>query len=268
MRIKKEELKWKDQIFYSFEDGYAVLYRINRQTKKVEKGAEFHADWKRSFIINLSPRDDNYPIENFTSHVSGWLILKPLPIPSLYTYEEDSNLEKDTGNFPGWYRFIIQGQPSVYNDMVEALQESIENFHQLKLTSVGEGRRLDVVLDKGSHTYGFDEISDGQRILIIMYAVIFALKNNIFQTLFLDEPDNFITLSEIRPLIGEMREICETQDKQIVIISHHPEVINELGYGDELWFSRKDGSHVITTREPKAGNPQFSPAEIFANGWN
>ncbi|MEM6730301.1 MAG: hypothetical protein AAF658_02025 [Myxococcota bacterium] len=69
---------------------------------------------------------------------------------------------------------------------------------------------------------------------------------------FFDEPDNFIATSEIQPWLSELRELI-TADHQgtLLVISHHPEVIDYLA-PDQLLFVRRVGD----------GPTRVSPLEV------
>ena len=45
-------------------------------------------------------------------------------------------------------------------------------------------------------------------------------------TLCLDEPDNFLALAEIQPLIFEFCDATEENGPQVIFASHHPETID------------------------------------------
>ncbi|NLF61708.1 MAG: ATP-binding protein, partial [Lentisphaerae bacterium] len=110
------------------------------------------------------------------------------------------------------------------------------------------------------------ELSDGQRQLILLYTLLAALKKGIFTTLFIDEPNNFVALREIQPWINEVHDVCDDMERQVVIISHHPEIINLMARGNERWFTRKENGPVeCKDRLPQT--PGLSPAETVARGW-
>jgi ABC-type glutathione transport system ATPase component len=81
----------------------------------------------------------------------------------------------------------------------------------------------------------------------------------------IDEPDNFVSLREIQPWIENLNDICDEKEKQAIIISHHPEIVNNMARGTELWFSRQEGAHVVVGPFPKVA--ELSPAEVMARGW-
>src|SRR5207237_427467 len=105
----------------------------------------------------------------------------------------------------------------------------------LRLEGAGEGRReLKIRMtapesDKSSrkpNEYLFSELSEGQRVLIGLYALLhFALKPG--ATVCFDEPDNFIALREIQPWLSRVLDLTsDDTGSQVFIVSHHPEVMN------------------------------------------
>ncbi len=92
-----------------------------------------------------------------------------------------------------------------------------------------------------------------------------SLRTGIFSTVLIDEPDNFISIREIQPWLENLNDICDEQDKQALIISHHPEIVNRMARGSELWFSRQAGAHVVVKPFPQIA--ELPPAEVMARGW-
>jgi len=86
-------------------------------------------------------------------------------------------------------------------------------------------------------------------------------------TIFVDEPDNFVALREIQPWLLAAEAALEDHKGQLILISHHPEILNQWASKYGLRFFREDNGHVRTTKfkvDPK-GNLQ--PAELIARGW-
>ncbi len=85
--------------------------------------------------------------------------------------------------------------------------------------------------------YNFDELSEGQRVIICLYTLLALMKETPI-TLCIDEPDNFVMLREIQPWLMELQEQAEEHGSQVLIISHHPELINYLVPLGAVRFSR------------------------------
>lgn len=268
VRIVQEELKWNASTFFNFDGKDAHLYRINRTTGEPEKGASFAADWSRSIISSIAEREDNWPLHRFRENVANWLLISPLP--HIVKHEAESETRKlsfRAENFAEWYRNILQEHPNISYQTREYLKDVLPGFEQMSLKEVGQSRRLRVTFRISGKDLEFDflKLSDGQRQLVMLYTFMEALRIGVFSTIFIDEPDNFVSLREIKPWINNLQEICEEADRQAIMISHHPEIINEMARGKELWFSRPEGSHVIAKPMPTLA--ELKPAEILVRGW-
>lgn len=267
-RIKREELIWKDSTFFLFDGQEAHLYRINRNTRKTEEGAVFPANWGRSVIPTIAKRDDNIPLIRFREELESILLINPVPLVEVNLITSESRtLSEHADNFAQWYRHLLQEQPSISYRAKQLLEDVLPGFEQLSLKEIGQSRKLMATfrITGKDHDFDFKDISSGQRQLIILYTVLEALRAGTFSTLLIDEPDNFVSMREIQPWLDNLNDICEEQDKQALIISHHPEIVNRMARGTELWFSRQAGSHVVVQPFPEIA--ELSPAEVMARGW-
>nr|NJM01610.1 AAA family ATPase [Desulfobacula sp.] len=267
-RIKREELIWKGSTFFLFDGLEAHLYRINRNTGDTEEGTVFPAHGWRSVMPTIAKRDDNNPLIRFREELEKILVINPVPlVVEDATASESRNLSEHAENFAQWYRHLLQEQPAIGYGAKQLLEEVLPGFEQVSLKEIGQSRKLIATfrITGKDHDFEFMNISSGQRQLIILYTVLEALRAGTFSTVLIDEPDNFISMREIQPWLDNLNDICDGQDKQALIISHHPEIVNRMARGTELWFSRQAGSHVVVQPFPKIA--ELSPAEVMARGW-
>ncbi len=267
-RIKREELLWQGSAFFLFDGQEAHLYRINRTTMKTEEGAAFPADWSRSVIPTIAKREDNKPLIRFREEFEKILLINPVPlVVKDAAASESRNLSEHAENFAQWYRHLLQEQPSIGYRAKQLLEDVLPGFEQLSLKEIGEFRKLMTTfrIEGKDQDFDFMNISSGQRQLIILYTVLEALRAGTFSTVLIDEPDNFVSMREIQPWLENLNDICEAQDKQALIISHHPEIVNKMARGTELWFFRKAGTHVVVQPLPPIDG--LFPAEVMARGW-
>ena len=116
-------------------------------------------------------------------------------------------------NFVGWYRHrYSQENMGSIGGLFDALRNSLPDFHSIRLTESGENSRAQSHVFRQSiqHRtveYGFDQLSDGQRALIVLYSLI-RLTNDRRVSLFIDEPDNYLSLREIQPWLAHAIEEC------------------------------------------------------------
>lgn len=268
VRIAREELTWNDQTFFLFDGRDAHLYRINHDSGLPEVGASFSADWSRSIMHTIAERDDNEPVIRFREAVFRWLVIQPIPHLVIPAAEAESRVLSAHGeNFAQWYRYVLQENPSVSYQAREGLREVLPGFEQLSLKKSGQSRRLTATfrISGSEREFDFMDLSDGQRQLIVLYTLLEALRAGVFSALFIDEPDNFISLREIQPWLSHLDDTCDKDRIQAILISHHPEIINQLARGGELWFSRPEAHHVVAKPMPIIAS--LPPAEIVARGW-
>jgi predicted ATPase len=181
----------------------------------------------------------------------------------------ESQPDFELGNFPSWYRYLLQTQPAENVGFLAALKESMDEFQELRFySSGGSSERLRTVFRAPSGelvSYSISELSDGQRRLIGLYAILhFLIKRGC--TVFIDEPDNFISLREIQPWLLAAEEAVEDRNGQLILVSHHPEILNRWASRYGLRFFRENNGHVRTEKfkfEPKG----LEPSEVVARGW-
>ena len=85
--------------------------------------------------------------------------------------------------------------------------------------------------------------------------------------MFLDEPDNFVSLREIQPWLASLQENVGSAFSQAVIISHHPEIINHFGSTCGRWLSRSEEGPTRVKENLPLDDQGVSLSELVARGW-
>jgi len=175
----------------------------------------------------------------------------------------------DLSNVAAWYRHLVQADPEQSDAMRNSLRESLDGFSLLRFEPVGENVSLlasEFTKNGGKTKVYFNELSDGQRCLVCLYLILhFVLAKG--STVVIDEPDNFISLREIQPWLMAVADTVEEGPGQILLISHHPEAINQWAPRNGVQFVR-EGAGPVRVQEFR-GDPDacISPAELIARGW-
>ena len=113
---------------------------------------------------------------------------------------------------------------------MEALRKVLDDFQSIRMERVGSEARAFIIVfegQNGRYELRLDELSDGQRALIALYALVNLAGDQ--DVLFLDEPDNYLSLAEIQPWLMALSDTCGTRPRQAILCSHHPELIDYLG---------------------------------------
>ena len=164
----------------------------------------------------------------------------------------------------------LQENPGSSTIFLQALQHAIPGFHDLKLERVGRETRSLLSLfeiNDVDYSLGLDELSDGQKMLLALYGLLHFTGPS-QRTVLLDEPDNYLSLPEIQPWLVELSDQCDASGLQVVIASHHPEVIDDLGAQAGVILEREVTGVTQVKRLSSVANDQdLKRSEIMARGW-
>ena len=150
----------------------------------------------------------------------------------------------------------------------KSLQQIFPNFQVIKIHSHPRGEKsLEVVFripdSRETIAYSLDELSDGQKALIILYSVLYYSDEG--GLLCIDEPENFLALPEIQPWLDEVDIRAIEGTLQSMIISHHPQVIDFLSRETGLWFEQENDA--FTRVKPIEREKGIPISELVQNGW-
>ncbi len=271
-RVKTEQVTFDGVPLFRFEDGEVALFNDRLDNKEYVR---YHFDWHRSALATIMERHDNKKLTWLKNWLGGVLCVAPDPRRmSGVASREVKHPERDLSDFADWFRHFRQETGD--HEYQQDLKEIITGFTSMRLEEAGERRReIKVKLGHSEDAnksrdceYLFSELSDGQRVLIGLYAVLhFAIKPG--ATICFDEPDNFIALREVDPWLNRILEAVDEEktEPQVLIASHHPELLNRMAIHDGLLVDRPGGRHVRVQKFRDASQPGLSPAELIARGW-
>ena len=275
--IKHEKLLFNEQLLYQFLEGKIRWYRDD-----YSKGADFDFDWNRSGLTTQLPRDDNTRLTWFKKRMTQIYVLRLNPFAMQSRSEtEVTQPAEDLSNFASWYRHLLQEQPAMYATLQQSLREAIDGFDTLTLANEGEQARVLKVKFQSQHeetfrfnnnqlAFRFEELSEGQQALIILYTLL-SYSSEQALTFCLDEPENFLALPEIQPWLLQIADKAEQEPCQVLMISHHPELINYLAASKGYWFERLNGRmvrvHPIQSEHLEETTLGLPISELVARGW-
>jgi len=185
--------------------------------------------------------------------------------------KEEPDPDDELQNLAGWYRYLLQTHPDENVKFLASIKEALKGFHALRFSSDEDGtRRLRADFwgpKREKVNYSIFELSEGQRCLLALYMILHFLivKGH---TVFIDEPDNFIALREIQPWLLTAEEAVEDHNGQLILISHHPEILNQWASAHGLRFFREENGHVRTENFKADPNGDLQPSELIARGFD
>ena len=185
---------------------------------------------------------------------------------------EDLLPEYDLSNLAPWYRHLLLVDPEGIAHFSAALRETLSGFQAFLITAERDGvrkLRADFLVrgKKIEPPLSLSELSEGQRMLIGLYMVLHFLivKGH---TVILDEPDNFVSLREIQPWLIAAEDAVTDNGGQLILISHHPEILNQWAHEYGIQFLREKNGQVAPPKPFATGYDDIlQPSDVVARGW-
>jgi AAA15 family ATPase/GTPase len=265
-RVKYESVQLAGKTLFTFKDSEVDLYDDNFESKSY-----YEANPHRSMLAVLTPRSDNVKLSRFQlwfSELFGFRI-NPFAMGARAENEIDFP-DTDLTNIANWYRHLVQTDPKANTKFLASLRACLDGFDFLQLSAAGENVRVlraefETEGDRRSN-YSFAELSEGQRCLISLYMILsFVVANG--KTVLIDEPENFISLREIQPWLMAASDVIQDTGGQLLLVSHHPELINQWAPDFGVRFVRENGGPARIERFQGDPDGDLSPAELVARGW-
>jgi len=183
---------------------------------------------------------------------------------------EEQQPDYELGNLAGWYRHVLGAYPKENIAFLKSIEGVMDGLEALRFSSEEDGvlrLRADFSTpSKKKATFSISELSDGQRCLLALYMILhFKIAEG--DTVFIDEPDNFISVREIQPWLVAAEEAVEDHHGQLILISHHPEILNQWAAEHGLRFFREENGHVRTEKFKLDLEAYLQPSELIARGW-
>lgn len=247
VRIDEESLSKDTRTLYRFDGREAHLY----DNRGVE-GAHFPVTDQRSYMSSLTERPETEELRWFRDEFLRKIWVGGLA-PSAggsAANEEHAALSHDGSNLPSWYRHLLQERPEKLGEVVEDLRPSIPGLKAFR-TPVGDDGQRSLKLafgapdDGGAYELSYHQLSDGQRALTALYALIRASDAPMIM---IDEPDNFLAVREIRPWLAAAEEWAFA-GHQLIVATHNDHAVDHLASNQTLLLRRTNGPTRIEPLE-------------------
>ena len=270
-RVSKEIVRTSTAVLFQFDEGEIGLFRDDGSV-----GPKFSFDWSRSGLTAVVERRDNTRLSWFKRWLQDVHVVRLDPASILSRGEREVPHPKpNLSDFACWYRHSMQEHPREIGELFDSLSQVLDGFRALELVQDGEAARtlkvrFETLVQEGeprkSFQLGFQELSDGQQALIVLYTLLHMTKRQM-TTLCLDEPDNFVALAEIQPLIFEFCDATEQNEPQVIFASHHPEIIDHPGIERRLLLRRDNGGPTRIAPLQHGEQLALKSSEVIARGW-
>ena len=234
-RVRSEYVQLNSKLLFRSENGSARLYNDSFQ-----EGPELLWDWSYSGVGSVYERRDNRLLTEFKQILSKIIICRVKPIEDTAKASEESMFPNyDFSNVTGVYMYISQRYPDSVEKIRKSLKEINPDFMNVYISNFEKEKGLffDYKCHETSFVLNFGELSDGERLIFQLYILIDCFMEKGF-SVFIDEPDSFLSLKEIQPWCMNVEDSGDEKSRQCVIISHHPEIIDFFAQSNGIWLSR------------------------------
>jgi len=267
--VKLETLNFDGKPLFRFLNGKAGLFNDEQMRNPI---LEIPFDGHLSALgFAEAGRGDNTKSMWFIRWLGGLHQVQINPWAMSARSERESPYpSKDMSNFADWYRHLRLDSFKAISEAMASLREAIPGFEALDAKEAGLDMRVlqaTIRSPRGKTIeVPFSDLSEGQRTLSALYVLLYCAVTQ-DRTLLIDEPDNFIALAEIQPWLMRLLDRVDEQNAQVILVSHHPELLDQLAGQGGVLLDRPDGGETrVRPFEPPEGSG-LKASEIIARGW-
>jgi predicted ATPase len=268
-RVKQETLDFKGKPLFRFLKSAIGLFN---DQQKPAPSVEFPFDWHRSGLATVEVgRKDNTKLTWFKQWLGRLVQVQINPwAMSARSERESHEPAKDMGNFADWYRHLRLESGSAIFEAMTSLCEAIPGLEALDAKEAGlDVRVLQATMrspNGNTVDLPFSDLSEGQRTLVALYVLLYCAVGE-DRTLLIDEPDNFIALAEIQPWLMKLLDRVDEQNAQVILVSHHPELLDQLADQGGVLLDRPNGGETRVLPFEPPEDSGLKASEIIARGW-
>lgn len=237
LRVLEEKLLVAGDPVYSRKEAQVTLASRSREV-------QFLVDWH---LVAL-PVIQDQSIDIFKTWLAHMILLAP--VPALMTGEshgETLEPKRDGSNFGEWFSGLLSRYPAAYTQADKYLRNVMPDIQDFLNELIGKDAKSMVVRFEANNatlSVDFKDLSDGEKCFFLCAVVLAANKYYGPLFCFWDEPDNYLSLSEVGHFITSLRRSFKNNG-QILAASHNEEAIRKFSNENTFVLDRK--SHLEPT---------------------
>ena len=234
-KVLDEEIWVDNQQLYFRKSAEVTLYKSNKETS-------FLVDWHLVALPLIQTQQDE-PLEILRSWLATMLILSPIP-QLIKGQSSGSTLEpkRYVDNFGEWLTGLLLSYPASYALIDRYIRQVIPDFDSLQNELVAKDARnitVQFTNEQGNFSIDFEKLSDGEKCFFLCGVVLAMNKSNDSLFCFWDEPDNYLTISEVQHFITELRRSFKGKG-QLLVTSHNAQAIEAFSDENTFFLDRKN----------------------------
>lgn len=242
LRVAEERLSVDDSCVYSRTEAQVVIPASGGRE------AQFLLDWHLIALPVIQERSAGDPLRVFKSWLARMIVLNPIP-SHMDGDSTDETLEpqEDGANIGGWFSGLLGRYPAAYTDIdqyLRAVMPDLKDFQNEVVGKTAKNMKVNFEKDGDGFSVDFKNLSDGEKCFFLCALVLAANRRYGPIFCFWDEPDNYLSLSEVGHFIASIRQSFQ-QNGQVLLTSHNEEVVRR--FSDENTFVLGRRSHLEPT---------------------
>lgn len=243
LRVFEEQLLVAGDPIYSRKEAQVSLYN-NAQNRETQ----FLVDWHLVALPIIQQQSETDPLHIFKTWLAHMIILAP--IPSLMTGESNGETlapKREGSNIGEWFSGLLGRYPAAYTQVDQYLREVMPDMKDFLNELIGKDFKSMIVRfeeNNANLSVNFKDLSDGEKCFFLCAIVLAANKSYGPLFCFWDEPDNYLSLSEVGHFVTSLRRSFKNSG-QILVTSHNEEAIRKFSNENTFVLDRK--SHLEPT---------------------
>jgi predicted ATPase len=281
-RIVEEKLTFEGRVLYrgwldsadSYEIGGVPNFRAQLFKDNGAEGPQVLGDWHYSGIARIASRPENRLLQRFRRFIDHLVILSINPASITAEAKKEQNMVSfDGSDFSSWFLYLHHNHALACREAERRLQEGVlPGLALFQTESEGSTQVAKAIYQHRGEDVKIrlDELSGGQRAMVILEHAL-AVTSMWRSSVVIDEPANFLGLTEIQPLLLRLQNSADEGEGQAILTSHHPVTYDLLAESNGRWLERTPlGPTKVSRVADVIGVPEDSAvplSELVARGW-
>lgn len=254
LRVLEEQLRVDDELLYSRKLAEITLQRENAELP----AARFNMDWHLVALPVIQDPSTSNALGSLREWLARMVLLAPMPrLMRGEAQNESLEPDEDASNLADWLSGLLAHYPAAYAPLSQYLQQVMPDLWDFRFEREGkEAKALLVRFKAGNaqHELDFDALSDGEKCFFLCGVLLAANQSYGPLLAFWDEPDNYLSLSEVSHFVTALRRGFH-QGGQILMTSHNEEAVRRFS-NDNTWvLGRKSHLEPTVIRPLEALSP-------------
>jgi predicted ATPase len=241
LRVFEEQLMVSGSPIYSRKEAQVTLH-----TSSQNREAQFLVDWHLVALPIIQEQSESDPLHIFKTWLSRMVILAPSFMTG-GSIGETLEPSRDGSNFGEWISGLLSRYPAAYSQIDKYLRDVMPDIQDFQNELIGKDSKSMIVRFEENNEHlsvEFKDLSDGEKCFFICAVVLASARSYGPLFCFWDEPDNYLSLSEVGHFITSLRRSFKN-NSQILVASHNEEAIRRFSSESTFFLDRK--SHLEPT---------------------